>query len=45
MTFFRPACSWCISSVTAMKNSVRIVALQALLMAVVISLAMDSING
>jgi hypothetical protein len=28
-----------------MKNSVRIVALQALLMAVVISLAIDSING
>jgi hypothetical protein len=28
-----------------MKNSVRIVALQALLMAVVISLAMDSVNG
>jgi hypothetical protein len=28
-----------------MKNSVRTVALQALLMAVVISLAMDSVNG
>jgi hypothetical protein len=28
-----------------MKNSVRIVALQALLMAVIISLATDSING
>jgi hypothetical protein len=30
---------------TAMKNSVKIVALQALLMAVIISLATDSING
>jgi hypothetical protein len=31
--------------VTAMKNSVKIVAFQALLMAVIISLATDSING
>jgi hypothetical protein len=31
--------------VTAMKNSVKIVALQALLIAVIISLATDSING
>jgi hypothetical protein len=30
---------------TAMKNSVKIVALRALLMAVIISLATDSING
>jgi hypothetical protein len=31
--------------VTAMKNSVKIVALQVLLMAVIVSLATDSING
>jgi hypothetical protein len=31
--------------VTAMKNSVKVVALQALLMAAIISLATDSING
>jgi hypothetical protein len=31
--------------VAAMKNSVKIVALQALLMAVIISLATDSTNG